>query len=287
MFKILIIFSFLVFSNLFAIDKLTVNYPLTSHNSDRDNYQLDLIKFLLNKADVEYELKHPKEIYTQARIIRELKDGKNINIYWMGTSPQLEEEFLTLRYPIYRGLLGHRVFIINKQDQAIFDNIQTLGQLQKLKGAQGIGWSDIAILESSGLEQHTTKYENIFRMVNRGGRVSYFSRGLNEGFSEVEHRKDSLKNLTVEKNITLVYPFAMFLFVSPNNTQLQQYLEKGFLLAYKDGSFMDFFYTHPKIKQSIETAQLEKRTRIEIPNPFLTPKTANINPKYWHGKFTQ
>jgi hypothetical protein len=264
-----------------------VKYPLTSNNSDRDSYQIDLIKFLLDKAHVTYELQSTHEIYTQARIVRELKEGKRINIYWMGTSPQLEEELLTLRYPIYRGLLGHRVFIIHKQDQRIFDNIRTLGQLQKFKGAQGIGWSDVAILEGSGLEQHTTKYENIFKMINRGGRVSYFSRGLNEGFSEVEHRKETLQNLTVEKNITLVYPFAMFLFVSPNDETLKNYLEKGFQLAYEDGSFIEFFYNHPKIKQSIDTANLEKRIRIEIPNPFLTPKTAQIKSDYWHGKFTR
>lgn len=123
-------------------------------------------------------------------------------------------------------------------------------------------------------------------MINRGGRISYFSRGLNEAFSEVQTRENILKNITVEKNIVLVYPFAMFLFVSPKEKKLSEYLTKGFELAYKDGSFTKFFYNHPKIKKSIEDSNLEKRTRIEIANPFLTPQTAEIAKKFWHGKFT-
>lgn len=287
MFKNIIILLLFISISLLAKDTLIVKYPLTSTNSDRDSYQLDLIKFLLEKSQKPYIIKPSKEIYTQAKIIRELKSGEEINIYWMGTSPQLEEEFATLRYPIYRGLLGHRVFIINKNDQKIFNNITTLGELQKFKGAQGIGWSDIAILEASGLEQHSTKYENIFKMIHRGGRVSYFSRGLNEAFSEVKHRKNQLKNITVEKNIVLVYPFAMFLFVTPQNKKLYNGLQKGFELSYKDGSFVKFFYNHPKIKQSIKESNLNQRTRIEIPNPFLTPKTADIDSDFWHGKFTR
>lgn len=266
---------------------LSVKYPLTSNNPDRDNYQISLVKFLLDKSGYKYKIESTDSIYSQARIIKDLKTSNNINIYWMGTSPQLEKELTPIRYPIYRGLLGHRIFIINKNDQEIFDNIKTLGQLRKFKGAQGIGWSDIAILESSGLEQHATKYENIFRMIDKGGRISYFSRGLNEAFSEVSTRKNALKNITVEKNIVLVYPFAMFLFVNPKQKELAKALEKGFELSYKDGSFEKFFYNHPKIKSSIDKANLNDRVRIEIPNPFLTPQTANIDKKFWHGKFTK
>lgn len=274
----------ILFSILNAEEVYTLKYPLTSVNKERDSFQLDLIKFLMNKMNAKYKIESTTQIFTQARIISELKQGNLINIHWMGTSAQLEKDFNVLRFPIYRGLLGHRIFIINKNDQKLFNNIQTLEDLQKFKGAQGIGWSDIAILETSGLEQHAAKYENIFNMINKGGRVSYFSRGLNEAFGEVESRENILPNLKVEDNIVLVYPFSMFLFINKSNEKLYTILKSGFEKAYEDGSFLEFFYSHPKIVESIKKSNLDKRLRIEIPNPFLTPDTLNIDNIYWHGK---
>lgn len=275
---------FILFAYIKAEEIYTLKYPLTSNNKERDSYQLDLIKFILNKMNVKYKIESTKQVFTQARIISELKHGNLINIYWMGTSAQLEKEFQAIKFPIYRGLLGHRIFIINKEDQKLFNTIKTLDDLQKFKGAQGIGWSDIAILESSGLEQHAAKYENIFNMINRGGRVSYFSRGLNEAFDEVESRKSNLSNLKVEDNIVLIYPFSMFLFLNKENKKLYTVLKTGFEKAYKDGSFQKFFYSHPKIAESIKKSNLKNRIKIEIPNPFLTPDTLNIENTYWHGK---
>ncbi len=268
-----------------AQEKVIINYPLTSNKAQRDNYHLSLLKFLLEKVNIDYTIKPTKTIYTQARAIKELKKGDKVNIFWMGTSPQLETELIPIRFPMYRGLVGHRIFIINKNDQKMFNHVKNLVQLQKFKGIQGIGWSDVAILESAGLKQHTAKYENIFKMINRGGRVGYFSRSINEAYEEIEVRDTQLKNLTVEKNIVLVYPFAMFFFVSPKHEYLAKKLNEAFLKSYKDGSFLEFFYKHPKIKLSIEKSKLNNRKRIEIPNPFLTPQTANINSNYWHGKF--
>lgn len=282
--------SFLFFLSvcfLFGNEKLIINYPLTSLKEQRDSYQISVVKFLLDSANVNYEIRKSKKIYSQARAIRELKKGNDINLFWMGTSPQMEKELIPIRFPLYRGLIGHRVFIINKNDQVLFNGINSLNHLQKFVGVQGIGWSDIAILEGAGLKQHAAKYENIFSMINNGGRVSYFSRSINEAYSEVLARKNSLDNLVVEKNIALVYPFAMFLFVSPKDKKLAEVLNKSFEKTYADGSFEEFFYSHPMIKESLKISNLKQRIRIEIPNPFLTVETSNINKKYWHGKFTE
>ncbi len=271
--------STLSFSSLFG-DVLKINYP-SRENSVDSLYQISLLKFILNKANLPYEL-NAKSGYTAARTLKELKSGKNLNLYWMGTSEQMEKELTPIRYPLYRGLLGHRIFIINKNEQAKFNKIRNLQDLQKLKGAQGLGWSDIPILENAGLKQYETEYENIFNMINVGGRIGYFSRGLNEAFSEVSARKKTHPNLAVEKKVVLVYPFAMFFFVSPNDKPLINALNKGFELAYTDGSFEEFFYNHPIIKESLKNANLDKRVKIEIKNRFLTNETKNIDNKYWH-----
>jgi hypothetical protein len=277
--KIIFVISVLSYGSLFG-DVLKINYP-SRENSVDSLYQIALLKFILNKANVPYELT-PRNGFSGARTLAELKSGKNINLYWMGTSELMEKELIPVRYPLFRGLLGYRVFIINKNEQTKFEKVKNLQDLQKLKGAQGLGWSDIAILENSGLKQFATEYENIFKMLDSGGRIAYFSRGLSEAFSEVDARKKTLSNLKVEKNILLTYPLAMFFFVSPNDKPLADALNKGFELAYADGSFEKFFYNHPVIKESLKNAHLKKRIKIEITNPFLTNETIKIDKKYWH-----
>ncbi len=275
----------LVYPPAFAEKVLEIKLPITSKYKERDDYKINLLKLVLEKAGVDYTLNFRDEEWTQARIISMLgKNSDKINLYWVGTSAEFEKRMRPVRFPVYRGLLGHRIFIIHRDDQKKFDKVNKLGDLKKLKGIQGIGWSDIKILEHSGLRQNTGKYENIFKMVNRGGRVEYFSRGVNEAFMEVEARAGELKNLAVEKKIMLVYPFAMFFFTCPTCDELAMALEKGFTKSYEDGSFINFFKNRPEISKIFNQANIEKRVRFDIPNPLLTKETSAISDKYWHGR---
>lgn len=272
----------IVTNSTYAIE---IKLPITSKYAERDAYKIGLLKLVLQKAKGEHKITISSTTYTQGRIITTLKGSSNkINLYWMGTSAEFEKDLRPIRFPVYRGLLGHRIFIIHKGDQAKFDSVKTLVDLQKYKGAQGVGWSDIKILRHSGLKQHETKYENIFKMVNKGGKIDYFSRGVTEAFVEVEARKDKLPNLAVERKVLLVYPFAMFFFTSRSNEELAGVLEEGFREAYKDGSFNKYFYNHPDIKKIFKEANIDNRIRIEIPNPLLTPETVSIPNKFWHGR---
>jgi len=268
-----------------AAHAVEIKLPVTSKNAQRDAYKIGLLELVLEKAGAKYSIATSTRNYSQSRIIAALKQGSDdINLYWVGTSAKLERDLLAIRFPIYRGLLGHRVFIIHRDDQARFDEVETLADLQAYRGIQGLGWSDIEILENSGLRQHTNTYENIFKMVNRRGRVDYFSRGVSEAFGEVEARVEILPNLAVEKHVLLVYPFAMYFFTSPTNKKLASILEEGFRKVYEDGSFSNYFYNHPDIKTIFREAGIDERVRIEIPNPLLTPETISIPDKYWHGR---
>lgn len=277
-----LLISLIVTDSTFAVE---IKLPVTSKHAGRDAYQIGLLKLLLQKAKGEHEITISSTEYTQARIIKELKEGSNkINLYWMGTSAKLEKDLLPIRFPVYRGLLGHRIFIIHRDDQVKFNNVKTLVDLQNYKGIQGIGWTDIEILEHSGLKQEMAKYENIFKMINRGARADYFSRGINEAFVEVDARKDKLPNLAVEKKVLLVYPFAMFFFTNRSNQELAKILEEGFYKASSDGSLNNYFYNHPYIKKTFKQANIKNRIRIEITNPSLSSETIAIPNKYWHGR---
>ena len=259
---------------------MEIKIPRTSHYEVRDHYQISVLKFVLDKAKFDYTLKVSEDTYSQSRIIESLKQHK-IDIYWFGTSAEAERDLHAVHYPLYRGFTGYRLFIIHKDSQPNFDLVRSVQDLGFFTGVQGLGWSDIDILEQAGLKQIEAQYDSIFEMINRN-RGDYFSRSLHEVFLELDARSNRLTNLATEEKVLLVYPFAMFFFTGKQNSELAKALEKGFETAYRDGSFQKFFYNHPDIKKSMERADLDARTRIEIPNPQLTDATRNIPEHYWH-----
>lgn len=262
---------------------LDVRVAVKSKHDASQEYPMALLRFVLDKSGVPYTLGFSDAgVTTQARDILRLKKNDGINLGWFGTSPELERDLVPIRFPIWRGLLGFRVFIIHKDRQPEFDKVDTLQDLRRFTGEQGIGWSDIRILEHAGLKQEATPYDAIFAKIN-AGRADYFSRGIAEAFREVEGRQSEFPNLAVERHILLVYRFAGFFFTNKENPELARALEEGFRRAYADGSFVKFFYGHPAVKAVLEKANIEGRIRIEIPNPLLTPETEAIPDEYWHA----
>jgi hypothetical protein len=155
--------------------------PRTTQYDTQDNhYPTELLAFLLNKVDYAFEFKVSKSIYSQARVVESLKGGK-LDVFWMGTSKKFEEELHAIPFPIYRGLTGHRLFLIHKDNQINFNEVKGLADLQSLVGVQGIGWSDIEILEYSGLKQDQGLYDNLFEMLHLK-RADYFSPKCSRNF---------------------------------------------------------------------------------------------------------
>lgn len=261
---------------------LEVRIPSTGQTDSRNAYKVELLKLILSKSPVQHALSFTTTTYSQARIIETLKTpNKDINLYWMGTSKQLENELRPIRIPLYRGLSGYRVLIINQHRQADFRKVNSLAQLQTLTGAQGIGWSDTIILENAGLKQYLTTYENIFNMINHNRNLDYFSRSIIEARNEISTRIERLPNLAIEEHLLLIYPFAMFFFTNQADKQLAEVIEQGFKRAYSDGSFLKFFNNHPEINAILASQEFKNRKRIIIDNPTLSAATKAIDKRYW------
>jgi hypothetical protein len=263
-----------------ASEPLQIKIPKITEQDVRAYYPADLLHFLLEKTGTDYTVQRTTERYSQSRAVESLKSNK-IQLLWMGTSAQAEQELLPIRFPMYRGLMGYRVFIIHRAQQPKFRSITSLNDLQKLTGMQGIGWSDITILETSGLKQSEHEYEHIFQLI-QAKRGDYFSRGLLEVFLEVDEQQKLYPDLTIDQSVLLTYPHALFFFTGKQNPELAKLLTNAFETTYQDGSFEQFFYNHPTIKEGITRANLEGRSRIDISNPILSPETLNIKPQYWH-----
>ncbi|MBX2832076.1 MAG: hypothetical protein KTR23_13195 [Rhodospirillales bacterium] len=261
---------------------LDVVYPLrVEAEKGPHDFILATLKLALDKSERRYEMRASDIPMQQTRAMEHLRTGKDITVYWAGTSPEFEAEFQPIRMPIMRGLLGYRLFIIHKDQQSRFNEIETVSQLSHLTAGQGLGWSDIQILENAGLPVSAAPYEYVFSLVN-SKRLDYFPRGVTEAFPELKEFGPENPNIAIEKRLLLVYPFAMFFFVNKDNPDLANAITTGFEKAYMDGSFQALFSQHPHIRSIIDGAHLSTRTRLEIPNPFLTAETRRIPEKYWY-----
>jgi ABC-type amino acid transport substrate-binding protein len=241
-------------------------------------HMLKMIQLALDHVDSKHKLEPVEAPMTQTRLIEDTLNG-NLDIMWAGTSKELEEQLEPIRIPMYKGLLGHRLLIIRKGDQAKFDQVKNIEDLRKIPLGQGTAWIDTKILEANGLKiVKTMKYPNLFHMLD-GGRFDAFPRAVFEPFSEVDKLPNL--NLTVEKRLMLVYKMDSYLFVNKNNKQLARDLELGLNRAIADGSFEKVFLSAPSVQEAISKGDLKNRVVIPLDNPFNSKETPIDRAELW------
>jgi len=243
-------------------------------------YAIKMMELALSHIDKPYKIQATYEKYTQSKTNEELKNNELINVIWEASDKTMEADFTPVRICLYKGLLGYRIFIINKKNQSKFDNIKDLSALKQLTFGQGRFWADTRILEANQFKVvKATKYSNLFFMVD-GERFDAFPRGVLEPFNELSKRPE-LPNLAVEKNIMLVYQMPFYFFVSKNNHQLAADLEMGLNRAISDGSFDKTFFNEPSIQDAIKQANMKNRLIFNIDNPVLPDETPLERKELW------
>lgn len=273
---LLLSLSFITATSVFAVTSI-------SHvkvDDPRNQLILDILKLSLDKSSVanDYEFVVIDEALTEARTMEYIKRG-DLTVTWLGTQTIYEEEMTPIRVPILKGMLGHRVFIIREGDQGRFDLINTLDALKQVQLGQGRFWGDTHILREAGMTiVDPVKYESLFHMLE-GGRFDFFPRAIHEPWNEVS-RWDDL-HLTVEQNILLIYPFALYFFVAKENLELAKAIESGFRKAITDGSFNQLFYADPTIKDTLQKSNLNDRKVFRLDNPFMHPDTPVDEKELW------
>jgi ABC-type amino acid transport substrate-binding protein len=242
-------------------------------------YAIKMIQLALKHIDKKYKLVVTKEPYSQVKIMEEVNTGK-LELFWNSSNAEKEAMFSPVRIPLYKGLLGNRLFIIHKDNQSKFDNIKTLEDLKKITIGQGKTWADTKILESNGLTVvKANKYESLFFMVD-GGRFDAFSRGVHEPFGELANHPN-LKDLTVEKHLMLVYRMPFYLYAGKDNKALAKDLEAGLNAAIADGSFDQVFFSDPSVQDVMAKADMKSRRAIYLDNPTLSKETPLDRKELW------
>lgn len=242
------------------------------------DYMQGLMKLALKYSGKPYNFVTTEETYSRPRLMESVKNG-SVSLMWGGTSEQMETDYIPIRIDAYRGLMSHRVFIIREGDQPRFDQVKTLDDLRKIKFGQGRSWQDASIMETAGFEVvKSTKKPGLFYMLD-GSRFDAFPRGANEAWSEVSAFPNL--NLTVEKQLVLVYPLPTYFFVHKGETELAKDIENGLEAAIKDGTFDTYFFNSKEVKDVLDRADLPNRRAFYIANPFLPKATPLDRKELW------
>ncbi|MCM2679581.1 hypothetical protein [Echinimonas agarilytica] len=232
----------------------------------RDELVVEIMELAFAKSNFNTTISHRKKAENSARLVEEVKGG-NLSVMWAGATQQMQQDLQAIKIPLFKGLLGHRIFIIEDSQHAEFSTISDFTDLKNYKAGLGRFWGDTEILENAGIDVvKPVKAESLFYMVD-GRRFDYLPLAVHEVWEVVDSYPQL--NISVDSNVLLIYPMAMYLYVEKGNDALYQALNDGLEAAISDGSFDEMFYNSELISKSFDLAKIQQRKVIHIPNPML------------------
>ena len=256
-----------------------VRYPAVADVDDyRSVYPLALLELALARSGREYQLQSSAERMSKSRSMMFLKENTEVDVLWTMTSVERELDLLPIRIPIFKGLSGYRIMLIQPQQQAKFNKDVSAAKIKKLMYAQGHDWIDSKILALNGFSvMGATHYDNLFSMLEKG-RVDAVPRNALEIAEEALAL--AARNIVVESNWVIYYPTASYFFVNPSNTQLAQDLNTGLRRSIADGSFEQLFQQF--YSAHLAELKLKERNIIRLNNPLLPAQTPVNDKQLWY-----
>lgn len=257
-----------------AVWKIT--YPKQPiEDSIHVTYTIELLKLALEKTGVRFEINPTDEVTLQGKAFNLLSNNRSINIVWSMTNEQREADFLPIRVPIFKGLIGWRVLLVEPNMLPKLER----SNLREHSVVQGMDWPDTKILQANGFNVvNATNYDEAFMIMHRS-QAGMFPRSVIEVIAEMAD--DNLRrDLMIEPNYVLQYPAAMYFFVNKRDKILARLLEQGFAKAMADGTFDALFNaTYLPVLKELKVSQ---RTLVKLTNPLLPLETPLFEEHLWY-----
>ncbi|WP_172201142.1 MULTISPECIES: transporter substrate-binding domain-containing protein [unclassified Niveibacterium] len=260
-----------------------VRFPRGANPTDfRYTYPVRILQLALDKTAAEdgpARAVQATEPMTNARIQAEIERGGLIDIANYPPGRDLTQRLQAIPICIRKGILGIRIFIIDRKQAPRFAAVRTLDDLKALSAGQLKDWLDTRVLRANGLQVVTSEnYEDLFEMLATG-KFDYFPRGVHEPYREVEPRALRFPDLMVEETLALNYPLPDYFFVRKGNTALANRVQRGLERAIADGSFEAAF--QKEFAESLRRAKVAQRNIIHLDNPDVGPLPNPDDPKRW------
>ncbi|MCW3174243.1 type 2 periplasmic-binding domain-containing protein [Shewanella subflava] len=271
----LIPLSFWVHANTAQASVTEVRYNLSVQFVDpKQAYYISLLEMAMSKSEPKYGPYKMTPVVIempQGRTIKLVESEQHLDIVWTMTSIERENQLQAVYIPLLKGLMGYRIGIIRKGDQARFNQIDSIKALKHIIIGQGSDWPDTEILQQNGFKVVSGSASQLLAMLSKA-RFDYFPRAIHEPWDELARSDD----IELEQHLLLRYASPIYFFVNKKNTLLAERIEYGLRLAINDGSFDKLFYNHPITEGVIAKAELDKRIEFAINNPLLSPKSAEL-----------
>ena len=255
---------------------------------DHDDFRFRLLKLVLERSGTPFALGFSAAVQPQDEAIAALAEGQkagrqnplqlSVGVY--GAGPELNRRLRAVPIPVSGGILGLRAGWTNPTALADLQTIRSLQDLKRIVLVQGLGWSDVEIFDVAGLRTYTARSQNLLRLVN-DNRVQLFPRGVAELEAEDLMVRSLYPRLVLDPHLLIVYPFAGFFYVAPDNHALAEAIQTGFERAIADGSYqrlVEEAIMTPWLKRRL---QLRSRTILVLQNPEAADVLADVQPEHW------
>ena len=250
--------------------------PVTS--TSIEEYPLQLLSLALAETGVNFQLIPSIKVLPKSKALSRLKDNREVNIVWGMTSTQREQDFLPIRIPIFKGLVGWRLFLIRSDMAERFKYIQNIEQLVKLAPLQGRDWQDTKILQSNGFDVVIDRNQTDLLQMLARAQGDFFPRSVAEIWEELG-KSPAEYDLKIQSTLGLYYPSATYFFVNKRSAPLAKLIETGLEKAIANGKFDALF--RENYQDYIQKADIKNRTFYSLENNFLPAKTPLSRKELW------
>ncbi|WLD56746.1 hypothetical protein NFC81_08365 [Salinispirillum sp. LH 10-3-1] len=231
-FQALILSLTLSVSSALWANNLTLKVPVIAEQPEAAAYYHELLTEAF--SDIGYTLTLDIVALPQMRATNALEQGA-IDLMWLVRSAERDAAFTSVPVGLTNSLIGQRVLLIRPEDQAKFDNVNSLDDLRALDlvAGMGQGWFDVAVWRANDLrlQEQGGSWQSIYPMLAAGRTYDYFPRGMNEVVAEANAHSD----LAIERNLVLSYERDFQFYLSQNAAQHRDLLVRALTQASDSG----------------------------------------------------
>lgn len=258
---VLILFFYTAFSASATRD---IRYPRPEDGVDkRQDFALLILEKILSRYQDSYQLLESDYPAQQDRALLLLNE-RLLDVVWTGTSKHREAHYRAIRIPIQKGLLGWRLFLINKDNTELLKSVDTPQQLRLFSIGLGGGWPDVGLFSDNGFVVHTTtSYDALFHMLQKR-RFQLFPRSVLEIWEEYDNYQQF--DIAIEPNVIVHYPYANFFFVNQHDEALAKEIESGFKALIDSGEYEALFQS--TYRDTLQQVRFSERKILSLKNGF-------------------
>lgn len=236
-----------LFNENFSRIEGAIYFTTLSSTSESQLYYERLLTLALETSKAaygDYNLQRFPVPMDQSKQIQTIKNS-DADVMWTMSTPQRQREMLVVEFPLLKGMLGKRVFLVSKENEQAFKGLST-EQLKQQVAVQGSSWPDTQILRSNGYKVNGVAwYDWQFGIAKLlvSNVVDYFPRSILEAQAELTLPHNT--QLAIEPHHLLEYPAFIYFFVNPEKPLLQERILAGLTLSEKNGEFEKLFESFP------------------------------------------